>query len=247
MKKQVVKFYPKSHKYKLGRRTLTSVTQYLGQFFSPFDANAIAKFMAMLSKKRGEKGKGIKYWKSEWKEAAAHGTRVHNAIEHILDPARPRQELQDKDSAKVDSALNYLQDQAPHPFKPEMVIWDEELGLAGTIDAFYSKKGVVHLVDWKTNKEIKTKGYRNAMCAPPIENLPDCSFTKYWFQLNLYAYMLERKGYTIGTMKLVHLKEDSYGVFDITYQPEAIETLLKYTGALKQPDEEKEDDKKTNQ
>ena len=59
---------------------------------------------------------------------------------------------------------------------------------SGTIDLLiYNKnKNKISLVDWKTNKQIKTKenAYRHGMKGTPAEKIYDCNFEKYSFLLN---------------------------------------------------------------
>ena len=51
---------------------------------------------------------------------------------------------------------------------------------------------------------------------PPFENMPDCNFSKYTIQVNMYRWIVERNtGWVVEYMKIVHLKDDSYDLYDV--------------------------------
>ena len=54
----------------------------------------------------------------------------------------------------------------------------------------------------------------------------DCSYTKYSLQLSVYAYMLERQGYVIDGLHLVHIFEDKIETYDIGYLKEDVMRLM---------------------
>lgn len=226
-----IKFYEKSHKYKIGTTELTSVTTFLKDYFSPFDVDKIAKIKAMISRRSGEKGKGVRYWKASWKASAEHGTRVHRALEEFILYKETRSEyLEVFDAKKIDRGINFIKDNILGVERaPEKIIFDEELGLAGTIDLMVKNKdGTISLFDWKTNNKISFTAYRNQKAKEPINDLPDCNWTKYSLQLCLYAYMLERQGYKIKDLTLVHLADDYVKPLKVAYNKELIEKVLKH-------------------
>lgn len=224
-------FYKKSHKYKVGKKELTSVTTFIGKFFEPFDAKAIAKKLATFYVNKKNK-RGMRYWLKTWKEDAAHGTRTHELIENILSASDGEVILcKERDRLKLDQALYYWQlfqkVEDVYDTLTELRIYDEELGIAGTIDLFVVHKDKsITLIDWKTNKAIKKIGYNHKKAFEPIEDWEDCNYNKYTLQLSLYAYLLERKGHKIKELILVHLKEDEFVDYDIKYEKEVIEKLL---------------------
>ena len=98
MEQGKVKFYEKSHVYKLNKKKLMSVTTAIATIFPEFDAKGIArkiakgfKYRNSQAQFRGEvvdeetKAKGtMRYWLGKWKESAEHDTRVHKAIEEFI-------------------------------------------------------------------------------------------------------------------------------------------------------------------
>jgi len=116
----------------------------------------------------------------------------------------------------------------PNAIVPELIVHDEELGLAGTIDLVVETPDGLVLIDWKTNKKITTKGYNNKKALEPIEDLDDCHLVKYSLQLSLYAYMLERQGWKIDMLLLVHLIDGLAVSIEVPYVKERVEELLEW-------------------
>ena len=222
-------FWEKSHKYKLKDRELKSATTFLSKFFSPFDGKAIARRLAKFNRYRGIKGKGVRFYLNEWKEARERGTFIHGELEEVCKGTSPN--LTDTKSIPGAAWLNlYKKVNKDVALEPEVLVYNKELGLAGQIDLMATRKTkdgeVVDLVDWKSNKKISTEGYKGAKSKTPIEDLDDCSYTKYMLQLSVYAYMLELEGYTIGELRLVHLLDTKYNVYDIPYRKDVVLKLL---------------------
>lgn len=99
---------------------------------------------------------------------------------------------------------------------PEFVLFDEELKLGGMID--FLGYDVVDkcfvILDWKTNKEIKTESWNHEKKLKGMfSHLDDCEFNIYSMQLNLYKYILEHNTtFKIGALRVVHfdiVNEDS--------------------------------------
>lgn len=226
-------FNEKSHKYWVmnGRKReyLTSVTTFLSDFFEPFNAKEVARKLSKLPKYKAMK-MGMRKILAEWKESANHGLRVHELLERHLN----KQGVSYDDVERLLDYNKFLQGKAWSEekfkdrnlqFKPEMKIHDEELGLAGTIDlpVFDYDEQVVHLYDWKTNKgedKLKPKRVtsRTKMAKNPLEELPDCKHSVYAMQIAVYAYMLERDGYRIGELGIIHLIEDKHIEYLVDYK-----------------------------
>ena len=222
MAKDKLKFYKKSHKYKVGSVELTSVTRFIHGFFKPFDAKEIARKLAKFKANRDAK-RGVRYWLAQWKQDSEHGTRVHNALEdYIVTKTTDGLELpEERDINKFTNGFSFLENLTDFKLlEPEVKMFDEELGLAGTIDLLITNTDdTVSLVDWKTNKAIKNKSFSgNEKGKVPLQDLNDCNLVHYSLQLSTYAYMLERSGKVIKTLTLVHLQEDKYKEYNIDYE-----------------------------
>ena len=227
-----LKFYEKSHKYKIGKTTLTSVTTFIGKFFEPFDAKGIARKLARFPINK-ERKHGVRYFLKDWKEAAEHGTRTHEMLELAIDPAATEEPIskENRDWNKFKQGMDWWEEYNKNTDVEnsmcELRIYNEELLLAGTIDLMVVHKDMsISLIDWKTNKAIKKTGYHHKRAFVPIEDLHDCNYNKYTLQLSLYAYMMERAGYTIRDLIIVHLMEDKSKEYKVEYKKEIIKKLL---------------------
>jgi len=223
------KYYPKSHKYKIGKKELISVTTFVGKFFKPFKAKEVARKLAKFPINKQNK-RGVRYWLNQWKESAEHGTRVHNAVEDIINGKDKPKLEEERDNKKVEQVEIFLKEEIEEDLvkDTELKIYSEELGLAGTIDLIiYNEDGTVSLVDWKTNKAIKKKGFSGEKCKAPLADMDDCNYNKYLLQLSTYAYILEKQ-YDLETrdLKIVHLKEDSYKIYEVEYMKDKVEEML---------------------
>lgn len=228
-----LQFNEKEHKYFVGRGKnkilFTSVTQFVHKFFPPFEAKKIARKLAKIPRNKFQK-RGVRYFLKEWKERSQHGTRIHNAMEDYINNGDIGK-VQEEDVGKISQGVGWLQlNVKDMAISSEYRIHDIKLKLAGTIDLLieHDDKSIT-LVDWKTNKEIKQKGFnKKSKALPPIDELDDCNYNQYTLQLSLYGYLMERKGYTIKALKLVHLKDAAFVEYNIDYRKDLIEELIEY-------------------
>ncbi len=227
--KKKIRFYPKSHRYKIGKKELISVTTFVGTLFEKFDAKAVARKLAKFPVNKYNK-RGVRYWLKEWKEAANHGTRVHQSIENQLNN-KPTVCETDSDALKTAGAIEWFNDLYGTLTEPELttelIVGNEEYGIAGTIDLMINEDGSITLVDWKTNKKIASKGYQGKVGIHPLtEGLADCHLSKYTLQLSIYAYLLELEGYHVKDLFLVHLKDYYVETIKVDYKKELVKKLL---------------------
>lgn len=107
--------------------------------------------------------------------------------------------------------------------KTEFVIGDiEDTKICGMIDllCYNSKTDSFEIVDFKTNKKIKTASSYKSIMSAPFNDLPDCELTHYTIQLNMYKYIIEK--YTnikITGLKIVWLNDSnsSYKIFELEH------------------------------
>lgn len=121
----------------------------------------------------------------------------------------------------------------------EVRIYDSEYKVAGTIDALFVKGKDVVVMDWKTNKEdikfvagsykkewnafrtkkIRTDVFnkRSTKMKAPLNDLYSCKGNLYTMQLSTYAYILERWGFNVQGLILVHIKPETNSEDDIIY------------------------------
>ena len=115
---------------------------------------------------------------------------------------------------------NYYKLDLQHGFYPEFLIScksdDGILRLSGQLDGLIIDGDTAHILDFKTNKEIKKSGYfdkvrkQKQTLKYPLNELDDCNFNVYQLQLSTYAYMLQtiRPDLKIGKLMLYHIDHD---------------------------------------
>lgn len=205
-----IQFNEEEHSYAINGSKVgwVSCTQFKGQFFGHFDADAtIAKMMKgpnwIKSPYYGKTAEEIKAgWTASGGEASTAGTRMHLDIEHFYNSSELTVESMKRDddwspneSVEWDQFLAY-QDRIGskmEPYRTEWLVWNEDIKLAGSIDMLYKKpNGNYAIYDWKRSKEIKTENrYQSGL--GPLSHLPDANYWTYSLQLNIYRMILKQK------------------------------------------------------
>lgn len=119
----------------------------------------------------------------------------------------------DENGIKYSRDLSSLEDGV----YPELLIYDDEFGIAGQADLVFIYKGTISIYDYKTNKKLDMNAFVRYdqsfdTMKHPITHLDDCNFMHYTLQLNLYAFMLLRhlKGYKLNKMTIEHVLFDEF-------------------------------------
>lgn len=104
-------------------------------------------------------------------------------------------------------------------YRVEWVIFDEELGIAGTIDAVFVRqtvKGPKYLiVDWKSRLNINVN-QSESHCYKPFTYLKACPLTEYQLQLSNYADFARRKyGLDVEGVAAVVIVNDAIRLFKL--------------------------------
>lgn len=197
-----------------------SVTSIIHKYFPQFDADKIiTKMMQSPNFAYGKyAGKTREQIKLEWDEngrsASSLGTAMHLDIENFFN-AYPINNPDSKEFLMFLDFWNDLLKQYPtiKPYRSEWVVFDEDIGLSGSIDGVFDDGyGNIIIFDWKRSKEIKMsnrfeKGFK------PFDKYDNCNYSHYSLQLNFYRHMLETKyGKKVIFMALVilHPNQDKY-------------------------------------
>lgn len=230
----MLSFEPENHKYKSIDPNDTidwvSVTTLISFFKQPFDAKAISK----KSSKNSKKWQGLtpekiqEIWKAEAKRATDLGTWYHDQREHDITSCdtinRHEATLQvikpivNEKGYKVASSQKLLAG-----IYPEHLVYLRSVGICGQSDLVEVAHGLIHITDYKTNKEIKTQSYVNwegvsQKMTGPVSHLDDCNYYHYALQLSAYMYMIQKHNPKLkpGDLILHHIifetdGEDEYG------------------------------------
>jgi hypothetical protein len=173
------------------KRFNKSVTQYLSEFKKPFDSAYWSK------KKAKERGVHPQIILNEWAEkgerTARNGTKFHAMVEQRL---KNNNIVTEGVSEKLVKMFNTYYDNSSTNLVPicsELILGDKELDVAGSCDQLYWSKKLDGLVlfDWKTNEKIEKENVFQKMLFP-YQDLDDCAFNNYSFQLNFYRLLIER-------------------------------------------------------
>jgi hypothetical protein len=199
-------FNPENHSYQSvddNNIEWISVTKLVSYFKNPFDADAVAKKVSKNKKSKwyGVEPKLIKeIWNNESKRATDLGTFYHNQREADLCSFASIE----RDGVTVpvfkplesDKGTKIAPSQKLEPgVYPEHMVYLRSKGICGQSDLVEVVNGKVNIIDYKTNKEIKTKSYVNwegisEKMSAPINNLDDCNFNHYALQLSIYMYII---------------------------------------------------------
>src|SRR5687767_3156277 len=193
-----IQFTEANHKYtSIDPTDLThwvSATSFISLFKPKFDKEGIA---AKVAKKRGSKWYGlapeeiITIWEEEATRATDLGTWYHNQRESELLACRTI----DRDGRQIpiiaphkDGELKLASEQRlAEGVYPEHMIYLRSAGLCGQADRVEVIGNRIDLYDYKTNKEIKMKGFTTwdgitKKMLGPCAHLDDCNFNHYALQ-----------------------------------------------------------------
>tara|TARA_R110001592_G_scaffold315323_2_gene591277 strand:- start:77207 stop:78034 length:828 start_codon:yes stop_codon:yes gene_type:complete len=210
----------------------TSVTSFVGKFKPKFDAKAQAKKSGKnkRSKWYGMTQKEIlKAWSNETDRAIGLGNWYHNQREENicefntieregvnLPIVRP---TIDKAGIKI-APKQKLEDGV----YPELFVYLKSLAICGQADLVSIVNGKINILDYKTNKEIKEKGYTNwegitSKMYNPVSDLDDCNLSHYNLQLSLYAYIIKKHNpkLKIGKLIIQHVSFEKEGENEFGY------------------------------
>lgn len=210
----------------------TSVTSFISKFKPKFDAKAQAK---KSSKNKRSKWHGLKpeeiisIWNNETDRAIKLGNWYHNQREeNILDFSTIEREgvevpiirpIVDGTGVKI-APVQKLEDGV----YPEHFAYLKSAAVCGQADLVTVVNGKIHIVDYKTNKEIKEKGYTNwegitSKMYKPLSHLDDCNLSHYNIQLSLYMYIMLKHNPKLKAGKLIiqHVTFEKKGVDDYGY------------------------------
>ena len=209
----------------------TSVTTFISKFKPAFDAEAISKKSCKnkRSKWYGLTPKEVRdIWKKEGERAIGLGNWYHNEREQgILDFKTIEREgievpiirpIVDKNGIKI--APNQKLGDGVYP---EHFAYLKSACICGQADLVTIVNGKVNITDYKTNKEIKEKGFTNwegvtSKMYKPLSHMDDCHISHYNIQLSLYMYIILKHNPKLKAGKLIvqHVKfeeesKDKYG------------------------------------
>jgi len=193
--------------------TFRSVTQIGKKYKNKFDADTISKNYA---KKHNKNRKHVlAEWADKGKVATALGNSCHAYAESLVTgiPIELNDEYKGYyKQIKQRFKTNFMN---CDELKAEYIVGLLDANIAGTLDLLKKDGNKITIVDWKTNKEIKSTNIFKKML-PPFQLLDDCNLNTYRLQLNIYRYILKKENYfpyCNYEMWIYHVKD--WGIINI--------------------------------
>lgn len=203
-----------------------SVTSLVGMFKEPFDGKNQAK---KSSKNKRSKWYGmtpkeiLDAWENEKNRAIKLGNWYHNQREaDMLDfktIERNGIEIPIIKPLTKENGNKIAPDQKlSDGVYPEHLVYLKSAKLCGQADLVEIVNGTINITDYKTNKEIKEKGFTNwegitKKLYNPVAHLDDCNLSHYNLQLSIYAYIIKKHNpkLKIGKLIIQHVKFKQIG------------------------------------
>ena len=246
-----IKFFENGHYYTINNKRIgISTTGLIHDYSQPFDSYNMA---GLVAEKQGKTRKQVlDEWQKENVLSTTKGSMLHEFaqaqwlhraytldyenIDPLVDKVRLRKAVE-KTLPQV-FAFYYESRDILEPIGDEVLIGCEEYDIAGAVDMLFKNKltGKIVMVDFKTNKEIKRKGFKGAKMQHPLHELDDCNFVHYSLQLGVYKHLIER--YTnlkIGEYYIVYFCEtaDNYEIIKPLILDKEVEKILNLRRANK--------------
>ena len=153
----------------------------------------------------------LKEWEDRRIESAKKGVSLHKEIEDYY-----KGNNYNDNTIEFQYFLSFInQNNNLTPFIPELMIFDEDLLVAGTVDMVYEDSdGSLFIFDWKRSEKvcnsdetIKDDNFKFAF--GELRDLGDNSFNKYCLQQNIYKAILEKRyKMKISSMNILILHEN---------------------------------------
>lgn len=238
------KFFSNGHYYTYNdKRIGTSSTKLIHNYTQPFETEKMAEKVAVKENKTASEI--LKKWQIENKFSTTKGTILHELAQAMwcgrsydIDYKSVDKDI---DKQRLEEAINNTYPQIQQFFvdnvdrfeviAEELIVGSEEYDIAGAVDMLFRNKltNEIVMIDFKTNKEIKRKGFKGAKMQVPLQNLGDCNYSHYSLQLELYKYLIEKyTNLTISEHFIVYFNEnaDKYEIIEtLNVKDEVIKIL----------------------
>jgi len=216
-----IKFIEETHRYLTeDNQELISVSAFTELFKPKVDWKAIAKRSAAKLTKEGKPTTTkqlLDKWEKKRVESAQVGTIYHAIREQeLIDSDCITKECSYANGGKWSIPISNLENNVTYP---ELMIFDLDYMICGQADKIIVKDKTIHVWDYKTDTEIKFKGWSSewkkaTKLLKPVEHLDECNGNIYSLKMSLYMYMLWKanKGkLKVGDIVIehIHLERDS--------------------------------------
>lgn len=221
-------FKPEHHEYiSLEEENIhwTSVTSVIGHFKPKFDAKTQS---VKSAKNKKSKWYGLtpeeieQAWTNEAKRATDLGSWYHDQRESdlcMLDTINVAGNILPIVKPDIREGVKYAPSQKlSEGIYPEHMVYLKSAGICGQSDLVQVYNGMVYITDYKTNKEIKTEGFKNwegivSKMSGPVKHLDDCNLNHYTLQLSMYMYIILKHNPKLkpGGLTIHHIQFEEAG------------------------------------
>jgi ATP-dependent exoDNAse (exonuclease V) beta subunit len=230
--KQIL-FDEPSHTYTVDGEKYTSVTTVIHEFFPEFDSELQAKNYAR--KWKLDKDEVLAEWAAINHEACERGSNIHLYCENLLLGKELPDPYNEKAAECFPVAERFINELLKRYtlIDSEKIVFSPRYKISGTVDLLmrHKKTDQIIMMDWKTNKKIELNTNYNQYGLGKLRHLPDCNFSHYSLQLNLYTHLLELEGYfdKIDRMRILHIADGKIIPYNIERMTREIGIILAQT------------------
>lgn len=215
-----------------------SVSRCIRQFKKPFDAERVSFFSARKQLKE-TLGRDPQHheilahqpivqasWKKTNVDSIDHGNRTHDGLE-VADvamlsgkPNPPAHVRAIWEKLWFEVFSKYGTD-----YYPEQIVSSSVYQVAGMMDkpCFRApgRKGIIDIYDYKTNlsKGIQFSSPYSEYFLSPFDNLEYCNYVEYCIQLSIYAVLLMSRGFSIGKLTIIDIRDVENAVYNLIPVP----------------------------
>jgi len=237
----MITYEEETHTYRDNKQSVfISATDLVKAHKQPYDQNASAERYAKKN------GKTAEHWIAIWEEkrikSSERGNKFHQEKE---------EQIKGRGIVKYNNQIVYIKNEhlcyeanpdlraLNNGLYSELLVWDVGFKIAGQLDiCVIRNEGPIRFVDiddHKTNERIDLVSYQfkgsnnHKMMLHPISHLMDCHFTHHALQISIYAFMMERQGYSVGNLSFTHYSEEaSPVVYPIPYLKKEVLAILNH-------------------
>lgn len=191
--------------------------------------NVVAYYMANGSNHAAEVLVVQNRFKAEWiaknQRAIQKGSNTHKILE---DAINTRKKVVFDNHKLPPNYIKYipLNNHDSHEIFTEPFLWSDDYQIAGQSDLIIKLGRRLRIKDYKTNEEITTEAFDNQTFLHPLEHLPLHKYNIYCLQLSTYGYMLERWGFVVEDLELLHILPDRVEPIKCHYLKEEVKEML---------------------
>lgn len=173
-----------------------SFTTLIHDYFPQFKADVAAERVA--KRERKSVPQLLQEWAASGADACEYGTRVHENCESrmkgLTEPNIARDDRERHTFANAVAVVDWLKSKYQF-IAAEKILFSPRCLVAGTVDLMMADGNTLWILDYKTNKEIKTTGFKGERGLFPLAHLDNCNFEHYSIQLSLAEVIAKMEGY----------------------------------------------------